>query len=158
MRLEEDKEYFICDYCESRYFPDADQEGVRLLGQKAAEMCPICQVPLENAAVGSQRMLFCTQCRGMLIPMRVFMDIVETLRAQRDGAPPEVAPLPNPRDLERRLDCPACHNPMDTHPYAGPGNVIIDNCPDCFLNWLDHGELEHIVRASWKGFEDTPEQ
>jgi Zn-finger nucleic acid-binding protein len=36
---------------------------------------------------------------------------------------------------------------MDTHPYGGPGNVIIDTCENCSLNWLDYGELQHIVRA-----------
>jgi len=36
---------------------------------------------------------------------------------------------------------------MDTHYYAGPGNVIIDDCSQCFLNWLDHGELMRVVRA-----------
>ena len=36
---------------------------------------------------------------------------------------------------------------MDTHFYNGPGNVIIDDCDQCELNWLDHGELMRIVRA-----------
>jgi hypothetical protein len=33
---------------------------------------------------------------------------------------------------------------MDTHPYGGPGNVIIDNCERCELNWLDYGELAKV--------------
>jgi Zn-finger nucleic acid-binding protein len=36
---------------------------------------------------------------------------------------------------------------MDTHYYAGPGNIVIDDCPSCELNWLDAGELMTIVRA-----------
>jgi Zn-finger nucleic acid-binding protein len=36
---------------------------------------------------------------------------------------------------------------MDTHPYGGPGNVIMDTCEHCSLNWLDYGELQRIVRA-----------
>ena len=36
---------------------------------------------------------------------------------------------------------------MDTHFYNGPGNMIIDDCDTCELNWLDHGELMRIVRA-----------
>ena len=31
--------------------------------------------------------------------------------------------------------------------YGGPGNVIIDTCEHCSLNWLDYGELQRIVRA-----------
>jgi Zn-finger nucleic acid-binding protein len=36
---------------------------------------------------------------------------------------------------------------MDTHLYGGGGNVVIDDCERCGLNWLDHGELDRIVRA-----------
>ena len=45
------------------------------------------------------------------------------------------------------LNCPHCHQHMDTHFYNGPGNVIIDDCDTCELNWLDHGELMRIARA-----------
>jgi Zn-finger nucleic acid-binding protein len=40
---------------------------------------------------------------------------------------------------------------MDTHPYAGPGNVIIDSCGDCWLLWLDRGELARIAHAPDEG-------
>jgi Zn-finger nucleic acid-binding protein len=36
---------------------------------------------------------------------------------------------------------------MHTHPYAGGGNIVIDNCPVCAVNWLDHGELRRVVAA-----------
>jgi Zn-finger nucleic acid-binding protein len=36
---------------------------------------------------------------------------------------------------------------MDTHPYCGPGNVIIDTCESCSVNWLDYGELQRVIRA-----------
>jgi Zn-finger nucleic acid-binding protein len=36
---------------------------------------------------------------------------------------------------------------MDTHYYAGGGNVVIDDCSRCELNWLDAGELMAIARA-----------
>jgi Zn-finger nucleic acid-binding protein len=36
---------------------------------------------------------------------------------------------------------------METHPYYGPGNVIIDSCAACDLVWLDFGELTQIVDA-----------
>ncbi len=36
---------------------------------------------------------------------------------------------------------------MDTHSYAGPGNVIVDSCGTCFLIWLDRGELTRIAHA-----------
>jgi Zn-finger nucleic acid-binding protein len=36
---------------------------------------------------------------------------------------------------------------MDTHYYADGGNVIIDDCSRCELNWLDAGELTAIIHA-----------
>jgi Zn-finger nucleic acid-binding protein len=36
---------------------------------------------------------------------------------------------------------------MDAHVYFGGGNVVIDSCEQCELNWLDHGELMRIARA-----------
>jgi Zn-finger nucleic acid-binding protein len=36
---------------------------------------------------------------------------------------------------------------MDTHYYAGPGNIVIDDCSGCRLNWLDYGELARIIHA-----------
>ena len=36
---------------------------------------------------------------------------------------------------------------MDVHPYYGPGNVVIDTCGQCYLVWLDHGELKQIADA-----------
>jgi Zn-finger nucleic acid-binding protein len=44
----------------------------------------------------------------------------------------------------------------DTHYYGGPGNVIIDDCSRCELNWLDNGELMTIVRAPHRSLEETP--
>ena len=82
---------------------------------------------------------------GMLIPMGVFIALVEELRAGDPGT--MIAATPDAHDLQRRLNCPHCHHRMDTHFYNGPGNVIIDDCDNCELNWLDHGELMRIVRA-----------
>ena len=39
---------------------------------------------------------------------------------------------------------------METHPYYGPGNVIIDSCTGCDLVWLDFGELAQIADAPGK--------
>jgi Zn-finger nucleic acid-binding protein len=45
------------------------------------------------------------------------------------------------------LGSPQCGEEMDKHPYGGGGNVIIEDCERCSLNWLDYGELERIVQA-----------
>jgi len=47
---------------------------------------------------------------------------------------------------------------MDVHPYYGPGNVVIDTCGQCYLVWLDHGELKQIADAPGpdRGGRDPP--
>ena len=145
MRLEDGRDCFRCDYCKSIYFPERNEDGVRVLGEASALSCPVCGVSLVHAALDACRIMYCTQCRGTLIKMGVFLELIQDLRARREGVAPTDAP--DPKDLQRRIICPQCHQPMDTHFYGGPGNVIIDSCDRCELNWLDAGELMRIVLA-----------
>lgn len=146
LHLDPDRDYCQCDYCKGYYFPDQDEEGVRVFGEAASLNCPICAVPLVHATMGGIRFLYCGQCRGMLISMEIFAALIDELRGQL-GVRPAIAKPPDPRDLDRDMSCPWCHNRMDTHRYGGPGNVIIDSCSKCYLNWLDHGELMRIVHT-----------
>ena len=134
-----------CDYCLSVYFPEKDDSGVRVLGESSDQACPICKVPLVDAVIAKTPILYCTQCRGMLIPMPVFQTLIEVLRVAQGGT--TIQSAGEAKDLRRKIDCPHCHHPMDAHFYAGPGNVVIDSCDECMLIWLDHGELMCIVRA-----------
>ncbi len=145
MRLEKDREYFTCDYCKSLHFPAPNADGIRVLGEPSELECPLCWVPLVHAAAGGQRVLYCERCRGLLAAMDVFLVMLEELRAaRRSGSQPRPT---NWDELRRQILCPECQTPMHTHPYAGPGNVVIDNCPRCRLNWLDHAELRRITAA-----------
>jgi len=36
---------------------------------------------------------------------------------------------------------------MSTHPYAGPGVIVVDTCDQCLMIWLDYGELARVVNA-----------
>jgi Zn-finger nucleic acid-binding protein len=101
---------------------------------------------MTHAAVDGLRLAHCRQCLGLLVEMEAFVVLVERVRSkQKQGpAPPRPADL---SQLERELKCPGCGRRMDTHPYGGPGNIIIDNCPECGLNWLDHSELRRVVTA-----------
>ncbi len=145
LRLEGDQEGLCCDYCKSIYYPEKNDEGVRVLGEAAEEACPVCAIPLMQAIVAHERIRYCTRCRGMLIPMEKFIPLVDELKS---GMPACVVPhATDRRELDRHLDCPQCHQRMDTHYYGGPGNVVIDDCSRCFLNWLDHGELARIAQA-----------
>ena len=135
-----------CQYCKLVYLPSKNLDGVRVFDQPSDLHCPICRVPLMHATMSRQRIWYCTGCRGSLIPMPVFIVLVRALRAQVGDAT-EIAPTPDAHQLDRVMHCPQCGHQMDTHYYAGGGNVVIDDCSRCELNWLDAGELMAIAHA-----------
>jgi Zn-finger nucleic acid-binding protein len=146
MRLNDEADYLICDYCQTPHFPDPNSDGVRVLGISSDFPCPLCAVPLTHASIVRERIFYCERCRGMLIGMGIFPEIVQDLRSRREATVAAAHP-PNWDDLKRRIQCPRCRATMDTHPYCGPGNIIIDTCENCALNWLDYSELDRVVRA-----------
>ncbi len=78
-------------------------------------------------------------------PCRCFSRCLQQLRSG-DRSPAVQAP-PDSGDLKRVIQCPKCNRRMDTHFYAGPGNVIVDTCDNCDLIWLDRGELTRIAHS-----------
>jgi Zn-finger nucleic acid-binding protein len=123
MRLDAGAESLACEYCGNIVFPEKNDDGVRVLGQPTSELCPTCGTGLVDASFSAAPLRYCTRCRGMLIDMDIFADLVQTLRRGNDGG--GVIPQPPDRsELQRRLTCPHCRQAMETHFYAGPGNVI----------------------------------
>jgi len=155
MRLEEDKGYLICDYCESTFSPDPNDRGIRVLGETSSVSCSICGVPLVHAALSGQIVLYCEQCGGILIGMDLFATLIQTLR-WRGSFPIETIRPPDWKGLQRKMNCPRCGNPMNTHLNGGPGNIMIDNCEHCSLNWLDDGELQRVIGAPDRRYESPP--
>jgi Zn-finger nucleic acid-binding protein len=156
MRLEADQDSMQCMYCRNIYLPEKDDQGVSVFPEMSEDICPVCAIPLANAALAKVRILYCTHCRGMLVSMGVFVTLVDELRAGQPGT--LIPPPPDPAELQTRLACPHCKKPMDTHYYSGPGNVVLESCDACELNWLDHGKLMRIVHApdhTHKGLEST---
>jgi len=135
----------VCGYCRYRHFPAPDQDGVQILDAGTGKLCPVCQVEMTAAAVEGIPADHCRKCRGLLIELPAFSRLVATLRA-RGGRLPSLDGA-DPKDLERRLDCPVCGQRMDTHVYGGHGNFVIDNCPRCLVNFLDHNEIRRIAVA-----------
>jgi len=146
MRLLEGRDSFICDYCRQVYVPQENADGVRMLGEASELECPVCSVPLVHASMARHRLLYCQHCRGTLVGMGEFTALIGDLRSETHGGP-ATPRAPAPDELQRRLRCPQCHGAMDAHYYAGPGNIVIDDCSRCELNWLDEGELRTIAHA-----------
>jgi Zn-finger nucleic acid-binding protein len=147
--LKPDTEGFRCDYCHAVFFPGEEDDGVTVLAEAATpdqfQTCPLCNLFLVQAAIAKTHVLHCTGCHGLLLSMQLLPSLIDELRAGHRS--PLVQTPPDHGDLKRSIQCPQCHRRMDTHFYAGPGNVIIDSCGDCLLIWLDRGELARIVHA-----------
>ena len=153
-----DTEGYHCDYCHAVFYPGEEDDGVVVPTPPAepgdsGKACSLCSVPLVQATIAKVPLLFCTQCHGLLLPMPVLQSLIDAMRANRDKPAVQQAP-PDRGGLKRTIQCPQCHKRMDTHFYAGPGNVIIDSCGDCFLIWFDRGELTRIAHAPDEGDSD----
>ncbi|PWU02645.1 MAG: hypothetical protein C5B51_20490 [Terriglobia bacterium] len=146
MRLDPSQEFFRCDYCKGTYTPEKNDDGVLIIGEASRLKCPVCNSFLANGVVAGHRILSCESCRGILVNMDAFVPLIQELRSRREGAA-VIQDAADRKALDRRLQCPQCGRPMDTHFYEGPGNIILDDCSHCCLNWLDYGELGRIVRA-----------
>ncbi len=135
-----------CGYCRSTHAPAIGQDGVRVTGGPVGRDCPICSIPLVAGAAGRFPVAVCPRCAGLLVSMRSFAKLAGHLRSVSRKS--EEAPEPpDPAELERRLFCPGCGAHMHTHRYCGPGNIVIDNCAVCELNWLDERELQRVATA-----------
>lgn len=154
--LRPDTAGYKCDYCHAVFYPGEEDDGVEVQGDQpdpgTSKACPVCNQPLVQASIVKIPLLYCTQCHGLLLAMPVLPDLIDALRAGLDK--PAVQTPPDRGDLKRTLQCPQCHRRMDTHFYAGPGNVIVDSCGDCFLIWLDRGELTRIACAPDEEYTD----
>jgi Zn-finger nucleic acid-binding protein len=145
MKLKADLQSLKCEYCHSVYFPEKNDDGVRVLEEQSSHDCPICSVPLMHAYLFKSPIIYCRKCNGMLIAMGMLEPMIDQLRSTHAAA---TTPPPTDKDdLRRKINCPQCHRPLDAHIYGGPGNVVIDSCETCSLLWLDRSELMRIARA-----------
>jgi Zn-finger nucleic acid-binding protein len=149
MKLKEDMESYKCEYCQSVFLPEKNDDGVRVLDESTDLNCPQCNLPLVHAVLAKVPIIYCTGCRGMLIPMPALETLIAAVRASGGVQATEASPAaPDKEDLRRVIECPKCHHRMDAHFYGGPGNVVIDSCEECSLIWLDHGAITRIASAA----------
>lgn len=137
--------YFRCPHCTTFEFPQTNDDGIAPVGAATGFHCPVCTGGLATAAIEGHQVCFCGKCRGFLATNQEFGMIVPLRRSQL-GDQPSVPRSFGKDELIRQVGCPKCRKRMDTHPYGGGGNVVVDTCHRCHLIWLDAGELEIIAR------------
>lgn len=151
------RRYLQCGYCGSLVFPEGsplETDGITPLGSELESACPCCSEPLQKGEIDGHSALYCRRCYGILIRNTAFGEVIRNRRAARNQqAGMDVRPI-NPDEYQRTLNCPSCYRRMETHPYYGPGNVVIDSCCECGYVWLDHGELARLERVA--GHSESP--
>jgi Zn-finger nucleic acid-binding protein len=134
----------VCRHCGSSEQSSSIAQLVEVHSMSDAT-CPTCATPLASGKLDGRPFLLCQGCEGMLVPMAEFVSVIEAVRAHE--TPARAVPPRQQSPGDRIINCPACAKPMLSHFYGGPGNLVIDTCERCQLNWLDPGELRRIARA-----------
>lgn len=122
-----------------------DQDG-QLSDKGAAIFCPACRCELSIGLMHECQFAGCKQCGGMMFQQQTFAMLIDHLRSIN----PQPKRMPKPMDASQmnvKRHCPTCDASLETHPYAGPGNSVIDTCPSCHVIWFDRGELNNLVSA-----------
>ena len=139
-----------CRGCNLFEFPTALDEGLIPItsgGESTSFRCPKCKVSLEVGSITeSVQVCFCNNCRGFVTSSQSLGQVITQMRSEYQGLDDQPQPL-DPQALEIYDACPACRELMDSHPYYGPGNLVLNTCNPCQLAWFDHGELAKIIRA-----------
>ncbi|HZM93845.1 MAG TPA: zf-TFIIB domain-containing protein [Vicinamibacterales bacterium] len=133
-----------CSHCGSVELPAGITRWIEA-GAGSEMACPSCARPLSHGKLDGFPLQLCPRCEGMLIEMEHFVSVIGAARGYEESS----AAIPPRRQTpgDRTIDCPACHRPMLSHFYGGPGNLVIDTCETCQVNWLDAAELRRIARA-----------
>jgi len=145
MHVVGNRNHFHCDHCGRYEFPQETGDSVVELHERSLKACPVCRVALEKALVEGEPVRYCTHCRGFMTHLDAFGRIVYKRRALH-GPHEQIGEPFDPKELKRVIQCPTCNRKMETHPYFGGGNAVVDTCHHCGWIWLDAGELAIIER------------
>jgi len=145
MRIDRARGVLVCDHCHTEREPPAALDYLDILDETSL-VCPICSAHLANGRLEGHPVICCARCFGLLIDMSRFVSVIEAARA-REARTSRSIPPRRQHPGDRVLDCPRCGQPMVAHLYGGPGNIVIDTCERCLVNWLDGGELRRVATA-----------
>ena len=76
MQLRLEQHQFPCNYCTTIYFPDDNEDGIRILDEASDTNCPVCRIPMVYGFIDETQNLYCQLCRGMLLDQDSFLMVV----------------------------------------------------------------------------------
>ena len=133
--------HLLCVTCEK-----ICHQEFQFSGNEVEFLCPVCvDRRLQVAETNGTQVCACPECSGFVIDSESLARVISAIRREYEGKE-QIAPFDSAQ-LDEVRNCPACYKPMQTHPYYGPGNAVIDSCIGCHLTWLDGSELSKIKVA-----------
>lgn len=118
--------------------------------------CPVCKTELNSRMMAGVSFAECARCAGMWLEPGCFDQVCGHARDARKGvpapqAPPQVEPV---GEAFAYRSCPECDDMMVRRNFGQRSGVIIDVCRGHGV-WVDHRELEEIVRWIRAGGEES---
>ncbi len=151
LEIDSTNRFLRCHYCDSQQLASGDHRSLDEVVASATTteiFCPSCMDvnQLSQGLLDDVRVAFCSDCFGFMVDSQSLAMVLKNRRQEFSGVEDKPVPV-NQESLGRIRNCPQCNLQMETHPYYGPGNAVIDSCHRCRVIWMDNGELSQLVRA-----------
>lgn len=108
--------------------------------------CPLCRTPtLSEVPFQEQHVYQCTNCEGFWFEDEELNTAISDFHADIDSHC-HVSHLGDHMGQGER-ECRNCHVPMEHHHLLADYSVEIDRCSRCDGVWVDHDEVEQVLRS-----------
>lgn len=118
-----------------------------------SKKCPRCNVELKPGKYKEVPIHLCQSCEGILINQPLLYKLLHKLCKDLVSTIDPDYPLEKLPDKGAGINCPACEKTMENYGYMESTFVMIDNCMDCGVIWIDSNELSamcHLFARSEK--------
>ena len=154
--IEERRLDSICPECSARMASDARycmECGIEIRPQAVQGLpeqaeCPRCQSDLRTRSVDKVDLIECGSCAGLWLGHETFKQLCQRTDEGKLVSRSMPAAQVQRLQVDERvmyLPCPICKTLMNRKNYSHTSGVIIDLCREHGV-WLDHAELEKIMR------------
>lgn len=118
--------------------------------------CPRCQRALTETQLFGTDILRCPSGCGLIVEQKAMIPLTTAIaKDSLDCIDPHLPIEPAPHDATQRAICPGCQGPMQTFGYLESRFAYLDRCPSCAVIWIDHDELETVVRLNARNLGQT---
>ena len=111
--------------------------------------CPRCQNALSEVQLFGVDVLRCPKECGLIVEQKAMIPLTTAIaKDSLDCIDPHLPIEPAPHDPSQKATCPGCQGLMQTFGYLESRFAYLDRCSSCAVVWIDHDELETVVRLN----------